>query len=88
MWPCELRGVQDLTRPPSDGSELQIWRVRRTEAGCNVQHSERPLNAREAARVTARSYKAVTFAVKLASAGEEHGAGRHVDTHGEGLGSK
>lgn len=34
------------------------------------------------------SYKAMIFAVKLACAGEEHSAGRHVDAHSECLCSK
>lgn len=34
------------------------------------------------------SYKAVILAIKLACAGEEHSASRHVDAHGERLCSK
>lgn len=34
------------------------------------------------------SYKAVTLAVELAGAGEEHGARRHVDAHGKRLSGK
>lgn len=44
--------------------------------------------ARVCACINVCSYKAVTLAIKLASAGEEHSAGRHVDAHGESLGSK
>ena len=33
-------------------------------------------------------YHSVFFAVKLASTGEKHGSGRHVDPHGEGLRGK
>lgn len=95
MWRCEQQDFQDLTRPQSGSSVLQTWTagfkearwliVQKRDVVWNVQHVER----REmCVCINVCSYKAVTLAVKLASAGEEHGAGWHVDAHGESLGSK